>query len=128
MSRNRSNPADKIVGRNVRVYRLSKGMSQTQLAEQLGVTFQQVQKYEKGSNRIGSGRLAHIAKALDVPISAFFEGVDKPQQGRHSSVFDQLAEPQSFRLMQAFSEIADPSVRRSLVELVVQMAGRYGRR
>ena len=79
MNRRRSSEADKIVGRNVRVYRLAKGLSQTQLGEQLGVTFQQVQKYENGTNRIGSGRLMQISRALEVPITAFFEGADKPQ-------------------------------------------------
>jgi len=128
VNRRRSSEADKIVGRNVRVYRLAKGLSQTQLGEQLGVTFQQVQKYENGTNRIGSGRLMQISKALEVPITAFFEGADKPQQGKHASVFDRLAEPQSFRLIEAFSEIADPNVRRSLVELVVQMASQHARR
>src|SRR5262249_23143049 len=67
---------DVTVGRNVRVRRLAKGMSQAQLAGRLGVTFQQVQKYEVGSNRIGTGRLVKIAAILGVPISVLFEGAN----------------------------------------------------
>src|ERR1700727_2371498 len=67
---------DKVVGRNVRVHRLAKGMSQTDLANELGITFQQIQKYEKGTNRVGSGRLFQIAALLEVPVTAFFEGGD----------------------------------------------------
>jgi transcriptional regulator with XRE-family HTH domain len=122
MARKEPDPVDKIVGRNVRVYRLAKDMSQTDLADQLGLTFQQVQKYEKGTNRIGSGRLLKISKILDVDITAFFEGCRDARQAKTPSVFDQLAKPQSFHLMQAFSEIEDPQIRRSLVSLVEQIA------
>ena len=65
---------DRIVGRNIRIYRLAKGLSQTQLADQLGLTFQQVQKYEKGKNRVGAGRLFEISQILDVPLPSMFEG------------------------------------------------------
>ena len=68
---------DKLVGRNIRVLRLAKGLSQTELADALGVTFQQVQKYEKGTNRVGSGRLLKISAILGVKITDFFEGTDR---------------------------------------------------
>jgi transcriptional regulator with XRE-family HTH domain len=100
-------PPDGIVGRNIRVYRLVKGLSQTQLADQLGLTFQQVQKYEKGKNRIGAGRLFEISKILDVPLLSMFEGskVVRSKADRPSP-FDLLADPLSLRLVQAFAEIA----------------------
>ncbi len=122
MTRRGPDAVDKLVGRNIRVFRLSKGLSQTQLAEHLGVTFQQVQKYEKGTNRVGSGRLLQISSKLGVKITDFFEGSDRLHQTSRRSVFDQLAEPESFRLVQAFSEIDRPDIRRSLVRLVEQIA------
>jgi len=115
-------PIDKVVGRNVRVYRLAKGLSQTALANQLGIAFQQVQKYESGANRIGSGRLLRIAQILDVGIGAFFEGSGARQKTSVASPYDELANPYSLRLIQAFSEIDNQRVRRSLVEFVETMA------
>jgi transcriptional regulator with XRE-family HTH domain len=113
---------DKLVGRNIRVLRLAKGLSQTELADALGVTFQQVQKYEKGTNRVGSGRLLKISGILGVKITDFFEGTDRPHDTARRSVFDQLAQPESFRLVQAFSGIDRPNIRRTLVRLIEQIA------
>jgi transcriptional regulator with XRE-family HTH domain len=73
MARRGPDAVDKLVGRNIRVLRLAKGLSQTELADELGVTFQQVQKYEKGTNRVGSGRLLKISAILGVKITDFFE-------------------------------------------------------
>ena len=123
MTSSRATAVDKLVGRNLRVYRLRKGLSQTELAEQLGVSFQQVQKYENGSNRVSSGRLLQVSSIMEVPVTAFFEGSDDSPRADHTSVYDQLAHPQSLRLIQAFSEISDPAVRRSLVQLVEEIAG-----
>jgi|SRR3984885_4545864 len=110
---------DRIVGRNIRVYRLAQGLSQTELADQLGLTFQQVQKYEKGLNRVGAGRLFEISKILDVPLLSMFEGSKVPQsKGGRPSPFDLLADPLSLRLVEAFSEIAEPRTRHSLVAFV----------
>ena len=92
---------DKLVGRNIRVLRLAKGLSQTKLADALGVTFQQVQKYEKGTNRVGSGRLLKISGILGVKITDFFEGTDRPHDTARRSVFDQVAQPDSFGLVQS---------------------------
>ena len=119
----RIDEVDKVVGRNVRVYRLARGMSQSDLGSQLELTFQQIQKYEKGANRIGSGRLLKISRALDVPISAFYEGSGDGEAPAQDSVYDQLAEPQSFRLLKAFSGIVDTKMRRSVVDLVERIAG-----
>ena len=74
MSVKRPDPVDVEVGHRIRIERLSRGLSQTALANQLGVTFQQVQKYEKGVNRVGAGRLTRIAEVLGVPVATFFSG------------------------------------------------------
>jgi transcriptional regulator with XRE-family HTH domain len=124
MARRGPDAVDKLVGRNIRVFRLAKRLSQTDLAQQLGVTFQQVQKYEKGTNRVGSGRLLKISSILGRKITDFFEGSDRLHDAPRRSVFDQLAEPQSFRLVQAFSEIDEPNIRRTLVRLVEKIAAR----
>ncbi len=113
---------DKLVGRNIRIQRLAKGLSQTELATQLGVTFQQVQKYEKGVNRIGCGRLFQIASVLSVHITDFFEGSEKSKASSGRVVRDLISEPQSFHLVQAFAEISDRRLRSSVVDLVKKIA------
>jgi transcriptional regulator with XRE-family HTH domain len=112
---------DKEVGRRIRARRLVCGMSQTALGEQLGVTFQQVQKYEKGTNRVGAGRLRRIAEALEVPVSFFF---DDASAGRESegTAMEFLDTAQAVRLMRAYSRIGSPDVQRALVELAVRIA------
>jgi transcriptional regulator with XRE-family HTH domain len=113
---------DKIVGRNIRIQRLAKGLSQTELASALGVTFQQVQKYEKGTNRVGSGRLLLISKALGIPLLDLFEGSKLPtSKGNEKSPMDLLTDPLSLRLVRAFSGISQQQVRHSLVVLVESM-------
>ena len=113
---------DKLVGRNIRIQRLAKGLSQTELANQLGVTFQQVQKYEKGVNRIGCGRVFQIATVLSVQITDFFEGSEKGKASSGRVVRDLISEPQSFHLVQAFAEISDRRLRSSVVDLVKKIA------
>jgi len=112
---------DVTVGRNVRIWRISKGMSQSQLASRLGVTFQQVQKYEVGVNRIGTGRLVKMASVLGVPIAALFDGVEGAD--RSSALLSLVADSRSFRLAHAFAAITEKSLRLSLVNLVEQVAG-----
>jgi transcriptional regulator with XRE-family HTH domain len=113
---------DKIVGRNVRIFRLAKGLSQTDLADKLGITFQQIQKYEKGTNRVGSGRLFEISQILGISLLALFEGSKTALANNDdASPFGLLADPLSLRLVQAFSEIAERRTRYSLVELVESM-------
>jgi transcriptional regulator with XRE-family HTH domain len=116
---------DKVVGRNVRVHRLAKGMSQTDLANELGITFQQIQKYEKGTNRVGSGRLFEISVILGVSVLTLFEGGKATlAKGDDSSPFNLLADPLSLRLVQAFAEIPERRTRHSLVDLVESMKSR----
>ena len=112
---------DKLVGQSVRVHRLSNGLTQEQLGAKLGVTFQQIQKYENGTNRVGSGRLYQIAEILEVPVTAFFKG-EKASVAAHASVFDLLSDPLSLQLLKAFSEISDKNTRRSVMALVERIA------
>jgi transcriptional regulator with XRE-family HTH domain len=114
---------DKLVGRNIRLHRLKRGMSQEKLGDALGITFQQVQKYERGVNRVGSGRLHKISSLFNVPVAALFEGSDG-KSGSTESLLDLVADPQSMRLVQAIGEIDDTELRRSLVDLVENIAKR----
>jgi transcriptional regulator with XRE-family HTH domain len=81
---------DKIIGRNIRIHRLAKKMSQTQLGEKLGVSFQQVQKYENGTNRVGSGRLFQIAAILGLHVSTFFKGGEGREGARDTCACSKL--------------------------------------
>ena len=116
----RPSSVDIAVGRNVRIWRMAKGLSQAQLAHRLGVTFQQVQKYEVGSNRIGTGRLVKLAAILGVPIAALFDGTEGADRAR--SLLALIADKRAFRLARAFAAIADNTARLSLVNLVEKIA------
>ena len=114
--------ADRHVGQRVRAYRLSRGMSQSALGEKIGVTFQQIQKYENGVNRIGSGRLQKIAAILGVPISALFNEDAKASAAGADQVLTQiLSKPDAMRLLWAFDTIKDSKQRLALVNLVEYM-------
>jgi transcriptional regulator with XRE-family HTH domain len=120
-------PTDVVVGRNIRLRRLEKRLSQTDLGHRLGVTFQQIQKYENGTNRVGAGRLLQIAEVLDVPVQSFFEGArpgDIPETGSPSKL---ISGPQALRLARAFARIEDSTVRRAVVGLVEGIADRKKR-
>jgi len=113
--------ADRHVGQRVRAYRLSRGMSQSTLGERIGVTFQQIQKYENGVNRIGSGRLQKIAGILGVPISALFNEDTKASAGTDRVLTEILSKPDAMRLLWAFDTIKDSKQRLALVNLVEYM-------
>ena len=113
-------PIDVTVGRNVRIWRMAKGLSQAQLANRLDVTFQQVQKYEVGANRIGTGRLVKLAAILDVPIAALFAGTTGADPSR--ALLALISDRRAFRLAQAFAAIKDNTCRVSLVNLVEKIA------
>ncbi len=126
------NPVDRHVGSRVRMRRILVGMSQEKLGEALGLTFQQVQKYEKGTNRIGASRLQHIARHLGVPVEYFFEGAPqielKQQEGFQEApdtnyVADFLTTSDGVQLIRAFVRIRDGKVRRRFLELVEAVAG-----
>lgn len=127
MGERRRDAVDVLVGRNIRILRQDRGMSQTELGRQIDVTFQQVQKYENGTNRVGSGRLFKIASVLGVPITAFFEGAAQPTAtDAGPSPVAMLAEPYVLRLLQAFCVLDDMDLRRSIVELAEHMAVEQG--
>ncbi|RDI60055.1 helix-turn-helix domain-containing protein [Microvirga subterranea] len=117
--------ADVHIGSRIRKRRMLLGMSQEKLGDALGVTFQQVQKYERGTNRISAGRLQCIGEVLGVPAAYFFEGLsDEPKLGNDTegSVLDILGTNEGFRLARAFASIEDSRLRHKLVELVDAMA------
>jgi transcriptional regulator with XRE-family HTH domain len=120
MGSKRATATDIAVGQRIRTFRNNAGLSQTELADQIGVTFQQVQKYEKGTNRVGAGRLKHIASALSVPIAAFFDGVPQPSKRRaHDSSLDELmAQPKAYRLLDAFRHIPEETVQIAVLDFV----------
>ena len=125
------NPIDIHVGSRVRLRRMMLGMSQEKLGEQLGITFQQIQKYEKGTNRIGASRLQHIARVLSVPVSFFFEDApggeaDAGGLAEHNSanyVVDFLSSSEGIQLNKAFVTIKDAKLRRKIIDLVRAIAG-----
>ena len=131
MSTKAPNPVDKYVGSRVRMRRIMLGMSQEKLGEALGLTFQQVQKYEKGTNRVGASRIQQISEILQVPVSFLFEG---GPSGTAGAGFDEAASPayvsdflatsEGLALTRAFTRITDARLRRSIVELVEQIATR----
>ena len=131
MAKKTPNPIDKHVGSRVRMRRMMLSMSQEKLGDALGLTFQQVQKYEKGTNRIGASRLQQISGILSVPVSFFFEGAPHSpgQSGGMSEapspayVSDFLATSDGLSLTKAFMRIKNSKLRRRIVELVEQIAG-----
>lgn len=122
MAKKRAEPVDVQVGANIRVFRLAKGLSQSAVADTLGVTFQQVQKYENGVNRVAPSRLAKLAKLLDVPMTRFFEDKDVGRDAGTSKVVTELlSEPYSIRLLQAFNQLRSHRIRLGIVHLVEEL-------
>jgi transcriptional regulator with XRE-family HTH domain len=131
------NPIDRHVGSRVRMRRVMLGMSQEKLGDALGLTFQQVQKYEKGINRIGASRLQQISRILDVPPAYFFEGapsfepttslepgfVGVTEDSKTNYVADFLSTAEGLHLNMAFVRIHDPKIRKRIVDLVCSLAG-----
>lgn len=114
---------DKLIGRNVRIHRLAKGLTQEALGEKLGVTFQQIQKYEKGGNRVGSGRLYRIAEVLEVPVTTFFDGEAKVKVARTPSPFDYLSDLLTLRMAREFSKLGDRKTRRAVLAVLETLTG-----
>src|SRR5690606_19031062 len=109
---------DAYVGRRIRERREALGISQGRLGRDLGLTFSQVQKYEKGMNRVGAGRLYALSILLDVPIQYFFEGLDKTGKVPASESRPSIDPAEAARLQEAFRRISDPAARRALLSLV----------
>src|SRR5437868_15282732 len=117
MAKKRPDAADVEVGRRIRAHRLARGMSQTELGRQVGVTFQQIQKYENGANRVGAGRLTHIARALELPVTAFLESARRARataKGPARVESEYLAAPGAFQLVRAYGSISEGVVRRAV--------------
>ena len=135
------NPIDVHVGRRIRQRRTLLGMSQEKLAEAIGLTFQQVQKYERGGNRVGSSRLFDLTRVLDVPISYFFEemeagvaakspsqlmGVPASKMQKVAAEPDPLTKRETLELVRAYHKIAEPRVRKRMFELTKAIAKAAG--
>jgi transcriptional regulator with XRE-family HTH domain len=124
LPKKKANPVDAHVGYRVRLRRMLIGMSQERLGDLLGLTFQQVQKYERGINRIGAGRLYEVAEILGVPISFFYEGMDGVQVSaeagseKPAAVMDFLSSNEGIQLSTAYMGIKDVKVRRKILDLV----------
>jgi transcriptional regulator with XRE-family HTH domain len=125
------NPVDVYVGSRVRMRRMMLGMTQEKLGDQLGITFQQVQKYEKGANRIGASRLQQISRILDVPVAFFFEDVQHATEPAGAFAEERpasyipptvVSHSDDAALTKAFSRISDPRVRRRVIDLVETLA------
>jgi transcriptional regulator with XRE-family HTH domain len=121
----KANPIDAQVGNRVRIRRMLIGMSQERLGDLLGLTFQQVQKYEKGVNRIGAGRLFEIARILGVPIDFFYDGVGASTENAAEAappVMEFVSSGEGLQLSLAFMKIKDPKVRKRVLDLVKSLA------
>jgi transcriptional regulator with XRE-family HTH domain len=122
MAKKQPDSLDIKVGSKVRALRLERQMSQEKLGDALGLTFQQVQKYEKGTNRISAGRLQRIAAILEVPVSVFFADANAPTGGAES-LFDLVDTGSALRLLRAYSRIPSPALKRALTSLAEEIAG-----
>jgi transcriptional regulator with XRE-family HTH domain len=122
MAKKQPDSLDIKVGSKVRALRLERQMSQEKLGDALGLTFQQVQKYEKGTNRISAGRLQRIAAVLEVPVSVFFADANPPAGGVES-LFDLVDTGSALRLLRAYSRIPSPALKQALTTLAEEIAG-----
>jgi transcriptional regulator with XRE-family HTH domain len=116
-----ADPLDVTVGARIRIFRNHRGMSQGELAGKIGVTFQQVQKYEKGTNRVGASRLSRIAVVLGVSVGELFESSEN-KSATAKSPFRLLAERDALRVLDAFSRTTNPRVRRAFTKLLESVA------
>jgi len=135
----RPNPVDVHVGARVRLRRTLLGMSQEKLGDAIGLTFQQVQKYERGANRIGSSRLFDLSRVLDVPIGFFFDempgdvAASSPAQTRGMAEapvtyeLDPMAKRETLELVRAYYKITDPNIRKRLFELTKALGAAAGK-
>jgi transcriptional regulator with XRE-family HTH domain len=121
MTRRGGDPRDAEIGQRVRSLRLQRGLSQTELGNLINVTFQQVQKYEKGANRISAGRLQRIAEVLGVPVAYFFAG-EKSAAGGAGQELELLQTEGALRLARAYARIKEPGVRLHLLRLTEAIA------
>ena len=116
-------PVDRLVGRRVRLLRKCQGMSQTELANAIGLTFQQVQKYEKGTNRISASKLFEIAQALNVEVAALFADATASNAGADSEAEDSVVPSRTnFQIVRTLSQVRNARVQRKVLELISALA------
>jgi transcriptional regulator with XRE-family HTH domain len=117
-----ASPTDMHVGQRMRLRRLELDMSQEKMADSLGITFQQIQKYEKGTNRISAGRLLDLSRTLDVPVGYFFDGLEAPSGGADmphgDTILSVLEDPATLRVVRSFARIHDQRVRSQAAGLI----------
>jgi transcriptional regulator with XRE-family HTH domain len=118
MPKKTADPIDIEVGHRIRIERTARGVSQSALGRALGITFQQVQKYEKGANRVGAGRLTRIAQTLDVPVGTL---IGANEAGGGAEVLGCLALPGAVRLLQAYAQLPQANLRNTVVKLLEQI-------
>ena len=123
MATRKSGPLDAMVGARISMLRVNRGMSQTMFAERIGVTFQQVQEYERGASRVGASRLSQIASVLGVSVGELFESSGAGSPGLNSPVH-LLAEPGALRVLKAYARTTSPHVRLCIAKLVESIASR----
>ncbi len=130
-NKKKPNPIDVHVGSRIRLRRNMLGMSQEKLGENLGITFQQIQKYEKGTNRVGASRLQEIASIIDVPVAFFFEDAPGQESAGNRGLSEDTSAtfavqfcstPEGLQLNRSFIKITDPKVRRRIIDLVKSLA------
>lgn len=129
---NNVNPTDKYVGSRVRMRRLMLGLTQSEVARTIGISFQQLQKYEKGANRISASRLQQLSHILTAPIAFFFDGITEQAQSttrtRHSAISPELADflstPDGARFVKAYMQIKNPRLRRTITQLIEDLSNR----
>jgi transcriptional regulator with XRE-family HTH domain len=122
-------PVDVLVGQNIRILRLQRGLSQSDLGRQTGLSYQQIQKYEIGANRLGASRLSRIAEVLQVPILTLFDGsASADRLTRLDAPSTLLVKPHAVRLLQAFAKVQSIRVRVAILDLVAAVGGRKSKR
>jgi transcriptional regulator with XRE-family HTH domain len=124
-------PIDVRVGKRIRMWRAERKMSRITLGETLGLTFQQIQKYEKGTNRIGASRLQQICTVLEIPVAFLFEGApgsSVSESGMPQDIIDFMESPEGVRFVVAFRRITDPKVRRGISRLANRIADGHAAR
>jgi transcriptional regulator with XRE-family HTH domain len=124
VSRKPPNPLDVHVGERIRMWRTERKISRTTLGEAMGLTHQQIQKYEKGTNRIGASRLQQICAVLEIPVSFLFEDAPRSSADERMprNIIDFVESQEGHRLVAAYSRIADPKIKRGIVRLASRIA------
>lgn len=113
---------DTHVGKRLRACRIYLGLSQAALSQKMGISFQQLQKYERGDNRISAGRLYLLSKIFEVPVDFFFKGVEE-RESQHSGVYDLIDSCESIEVLRTYQTLKDPTIRRRIRDLIRDLGG-----